>query len=72
MAARRKPDHIRKIQVCYRIPRWIVDWLRTLNKPASVAIEEALIQWGGLEVPDVGTIAGEGATAPTEGQRDED
>jgi hypothetical protein len=33
-----------KIPVGYKLPRWLVDWIRAQNDPAAQMIEEAMIE----------------------------
>lgn len=40
-----------KIPVGYRLPRWLVAWLRSQDKAAAVIIEDALRRQHGLEPP---------------------
>ncbi len=40
-----------KIPVCYRLPHWLVSWLRTQDSSAAVLIESALKKAFGLKPP---------------------
>lgn len=40
-----------KIPVNYKLPRWLVEWLRNEEKPAAQLIEAALIEKHGLVRP---------------------
>ena len=37
-----KPRHLVKIAVGYKLPRWLVDWLRDQPVPAAQIIEQAI------------------------------
>lgn len=41
----------RKVPVGYRLPAWLVAWLRAQDRPATALIEEALIARHGLVPP---------------------
>jgi hypothetical protein len=38
------PTQLAKIPVGYRLPRWLVEWLRDQNVPAAQLIEDALVR----------------------------
>lgn len=40
-----------KVPVGYRLPRWLVEWLRGQDEAAAVLIEEALIKRHRLKPP---------------------
>ncbi|MDH5394461.1 MAG: hypothetical protein OEY11_14850 [Gammaproteobacteria bacterium] len=40
-----------KVPVGYKLPRWLVDWIREQDEPAAVLIEEALIAKHDLRPP---------------------
>jgi len=42
---------MKKIPVSYRLPAWMVEWLRGQDKAASLLIEQALVQRYGLKPP---------------------
>lgn len=46
-----KPRELLKIPVNYKLPRWLVEWLREKEKPAAQLIEAALIEKHGLVRP---------------------
>jgi len=41
-----------KIPVAYRLPRWLVEWIRSQDEPASILIENALIKRHKLKPPN--------------------
>lgn len=41
-----------KIPVGYKLPRWLVEWLREQDTPAAQLIEEALIRRHKLKPPE--------------------
>jgi hypothetical protein len=45
-----RPDLV-KIPVGYKLPRWIVEWLRSQDRPAAVLIEESLTKRFKLQQP---------------------
>lgn len=45
------PDLV-KVPVGYKLPRWLVDWLREQEEPAAVLIEDALRRRHKLKPPD--------------------
>ncbi len=51
--AGRKPGDPRlvKIPVGYKLPRWLVEWLREQDEPAAVLIEAALLARHKLKPP---------------------
>lgn len=51
--AGRKPGDPRlvKVPVGYKLPCWLVEWLRAQDKPAAVLIEEALLARNKLKPP---------------------
>lgn len=44
------PD-MKKIPVCYKLPRWLVEWLRAQDTSAAQLIEGALRQRHKLQPP---------------------
>jgi hypothetical protein len=42
---------IKKIPVAYKLPRWLVEWIRGEDKPASIIIESALCEQHNLNPP---------------------
>jgi hypothetical protein len=42
-----------KVPVGYKLPSWVVEWLREQETPAAVLIEEALIKAHKLKPPKV-------------------
>ena len=40
-----------KIPVSYKLPRWLVKWLREQDEPASVLIEQALVKKHKIKTP---------------------
>ena len=40
-----------KIPVAYKLPRWLVEWMRNENKPCSQIIEEAVKDKNNLKPP---------------------
>ena len=40
-----------KIPIGYKLPRWLVEWIRANDKPASILIEDALKKAHKLEAP---------------------
>lgn len=42
---------ILKVPVGYKLPHWLVEWMREQEKPASQLIEAALIEKHGLKSP---------------------
>jgi hypothetical protein len=42
---------LRKIPVAYKLPQWLVDWLRAQDEPQSVLIEDALCRRHKLKAP---------------------
>ena len=46
------PPELKKIPVGYKLPRWIVDWLRAQDEPAAQLIEEALKARHKLKPPE--------------------
>jgi len=40
-----------KIPVAYKIPRWLVEWMRAEDKPCSQLIEEAITEKHKLKPP---------------------
>lgn len=44
------PDLL-KIPVSYKLPRWLVEWLRDQDRPQAQVIEEALVQRHKLKPP---------------------
>lgn len=45
------PEQLKKIPVGYKLPRWLVDWLRDQDIPAAQLIEEALCKRHKLKRP---------------------
>lgn len=43
-----------KVPVGYKLPRWLVDWLRDQDTPAAQLIEDALRRRHKIKPPDVG------------------
>lgn len=43
-----------KVPVCYKLPRWLVAWLRAQDTPAARIIEDALRRIHKLKPPDGG------------------
>lgn len=41
-----------KIPVSYKLPRWLIQWIRAQDKAASILIEEALKKAHKLEAPN--------------------
>ena len=62
MPRKPRPHHLKKIPVCYRLQRWLVDWMRAQPSPASVAIERALMAHYALQTPETVEVS----TAATE------
>jgi len=50
--APRKDPQLVKIPVGYKLPRWLVEWLREQDGSAAVLIEDALKEKHGLVSPD--------------------
>lgn len=49
---RKKMDiSIKKAPVCYKLPPWVIRWLRDQSNPAGRLIEEALKKHYGLTEP---------------------
>ena len=46
-----RPEALHKIPVSYKLPRWLVEWLREQAEPAAVLIEEALVKRHKLTPP---------------------
>lgn len=40
-----------KIPVGYKLPRWLVEWIRQQDEPAALLVEEALCRRHGLKPP---------------------
>jgi hypothetical protein len=40
---KQQPDLL-KIPVAYKLPRWLVEWLREQDRPQAQVIEEALVE----------------------------
>ena len=48
-----KPPHLRRVTLPdFRLPQWIVDWLKAQDYSGGRLIEEALIKYYKLEHPD--------------------
>jgi hypothetical protein len=45
---------LRKEPVGYKLPRWLVEWLRAQDTPAAQLIEDALRRRHKIKPPDVG------------------
>ena len=45
------PPELKKIPVAYKLPRWMVEWLRAQDKTATRLIEDAVIAQYGLKPP---------------------
>jgi hypothetical protein len=45
------PDLV-KVPVGYKLPRWLVEWLREQDEPAAQLIEDALCKWHKLKPPE--------------------
>ena len=45
---------LRKVPVGYKLPRWLVEWIREQELPASLLIERALVQVYKLKCPKGG------------------
>lgn len=43
-----------KVPVGYKLPRWLVNWLRDQNEPAAQLIEDALRRRHKLKPPEPG------------------
>lgn len=41
-----------KIPVAFKLPRWLVKWMRAHEDPQSVIIEDAVIEKHGLKRPE--------------------
>ena len=41
-----------KVPVGYKLPRWLVDWMRAQDEPAAQLIEDALKRRHNLKPPD--------------------
>lgn len=50
--APKKDPEIKKIQVGYRLPAWMVAWMRSQNKTQNELIETALIKQYNLKPPE--------------------
>lgn len=50
-----RPEALHKIPVSYKLPRWLVEWLREQAEPAAVLIEEALVKRHKLTPPGSGS-----------------
>ena len=46
-----RPEALHKIPVSYKLPRWLVEWLREQTEPAAGLIEEALVKRHKLTPP---------------------
>lgn len=46
-----------KVPVGYKLPRWLVEWLRCQDRPAAQLIEDALRKQHKLKAPNVGAKA---------------
>lgn len=46
------PEQLKKIPVGYKLPRWLVEWLREQDVPAAQLIEDALKRRHKLRPPD--------------------
>lgn len=44
--------YLEQVQYDTRLPRWLVEWLRAQDQPATKLIEAALLKTYGLEPPD--------------------
>jgi hypothetical protein len=42
---------LKKVPVGYKLPAWLVDWLRAQKRPAAQLIEESLCQQHDLKPP---------------------
>jgi hypothetical protein len=47
-----RPDLL-KIPVAYKLPRWLVEWMREQPEAMSIQIERALTQTHNLSPPEV-------------------
>ena len=47
------PAPLVKIPVCYKLPRWLVEWIREREEPAAQLIEDALCKRHKLKPPKV-------------------
>jgi len=47
------PPALKKIPVCYKLPRWLVEWIRAQDEPAAQLIENALRKSHKLKPPKV-------------------
>lgn len=43
---------LKKVPVGYKLPAWLVDWLRAQKRPAAQLIEEALCEQHDLKPPE--------------------
>ena len=47
------PDHLRRVKLNeFRLPQWIVDWIKSQEYSGGRIIEKALIKYYKLEHPD--------------------
>lgn len=45
------PQNLKKIQVNYKLPRWLVEKIRAMDEPAALIIEAAVVEKFGWETP---------------------
>lgn len=51
--APKKAPELVKIPVGYKLPRWMVEWMRGQAEPQSVLIEKALVNYYCLGAPKI-------------------
>jgi hypothetical protein len=48
-----KPEHLRRVNLNdFRLPRWIVDWLKSQPGSGGRLMEEAIVKYYKLKRPD--------------------